>query len=104
MSAIPVAVGPELRPRVNSVVVSFKTIAFELGYGSTQIDSVYAALGLLDGGIQEIPVWVLESYKDTLPKKFQDWISHNKDVSILFEYHTIPAKINENDWDLIAFD
>lgn len=91
------------------LLLSFKAIAFELKYSSTQIDSVYASLDLFNCGDQKIPVPVLQQYKGFLPEDFRAYIAKYNDttdnqVDILFEQHSIPNKVMHNDWDLIAYD
>lgn len=89
--------------------LSFKAIAFELKYSSNQIDSVYAALGILDSGDQKVPVFLLQSYKGWLPEDFIKYLSKITDlpespVNILFEQHALPKNEPHDDWDLVEYE
>jgi hypothetical protein len=89
--------------------ISFKSIAFELKYASNQIDSVYAALCILNSGDQKIPTNILNLYKGYLPEDFRAYLSKYKDtpdspVNIVFEHHKLPSNEQHNDWDLIEYN
>lgn len=89
--------------------LSFKAIAFELKYSSNQIDSIYAALCILNSGDQKIPVFALKLYNGFLPETFRAYISKYEDtpessINIIFEQHKLPSNVRHDDWDLIEYD
>ena len=85
--------------------IPFKSIAFQLGYGSMQIDAIYAGLGILNNSEpQKIPVWCLSKYKDLLLPRFYEWVTNaNEDVIVNFEVHHLPINTEFHDWDLIEY-
>jgi len=83
---------------------SFLSIAFNLRYGSPQIECVYSLLDLFDKPDTLIEVSFLKTFIH-LPQDFREYLSNlpKETINILFEKRKLPTNVKHEDWDLIDF-